>query len=70
MAGWTPVGDIFEAIHTEGDQATSGQTPAPETTEGQCKCKLSTPCTWYNNTTVLLLESDYASVLMELFVHK
>lgn len=31
VAGRTHVGDIFEAIHTEGDQATSGQTPVPET---------------------------------------
>lgn len=31
LAGRTIVGDIFEAIHTERDQATSSQTPVPET---------------------------------------
>lgn len=40
VAGRTNVGDIFEAIHTEGDQATSSQTPVPETKQWQCKCSL------------------------------
>jgi len=37
VAGRTNVGDIFEAIHTEGDQATSGQTPVPETNKKMTK---------------------------------